>query len=147
MKKHIFKSLVLTALVVLGLGGIPLAHADEDHPTGGALGASSASNTDVYALSCPIGTVTVEAKVNDGIALGNEISLQVIDPNGRATTQTAPDDGPPSDDLVLEGGAGNYLVTVHKNTTAVEGYTVSADCFDSAGAPVPGLQLTLVQNQ
>jgi hypothetical protein len=147
MKKHIFKSLVLTASLALGLGGIPLAHAVEDHPTGGALGASSASNTDVYALSCPIGTVTVEAKVNDGIALGNEMSLQVISPNGRATTQTAPDDGLPSDEAVLEGGAGNYLVTVHKNTTAVEGYTISADCFDSAGVPAPGLQLTQVQNQ
>ena len=147
MKKHIFKSLVLTASLVLGLGSIPLAHADEDHPTGGFLGASNASNTDVYVLSCPIGTVNVKAKVNDGIALGNEISVQIINPHGLATTQTAQDDGPPSDDAVLDGGAGNYLVTVHKNTADGEGYTISSDCYDNAGVPVPGLQLTRVQNQ
>lgn len=147
MKKYFVKNLVLTVLVALGLGGIPLAHADEDHPTGGFLGAASASNTDVYALSCPIGTVNVKAKVNDGTASGIEISVQIINPNGRATTQTAQDDGIGSDDAVLSGGAGNYLVTVHKNFVGGEGYTISADCYDSAGVPAPGLQLTQVQNQ
>ena len=147
MKKHIIKSLVLTASLVLGLGSIPLAHADEDHPTGDFLGAASASNTDVYVLSCPIGTVNVKAKVNDGTTLGNEISVQVINPHGLATTQTAQDDGPPSDDAVLDGGAGSYLVTVHKNTVNGEGYTISSDCYDDAGVPAPGLQLTQVQNQ
>jgi hypothetical protein len=147
MKKHIFKNLVLTAIVGLGLGSIPLAHADEDHPTGEFLGAASASNTDVYVLSCPIGTANVKAKVNDGTALGIEISVQVINPNGLATSQTAPDGGIGSDDAVLSGGAGNYLVTVHKNLVGGEGYTISADCYDSAEVPAPGLQLTLVQDQ
>ncbi len=147
MKKHIFKSRVLAASFFLGLGIIPLAHADEDHPTGGFLGAASASNTDVYVLSCPIGTVNVKASVNDAILTGNEISVQITDPHGRATSQTAPDDGGFSPEAILGGGAGNYLVSVHKNTEDGEGYAISSDCYDSAGAPAPGLQLTQVQNQ
>lgn len=147
MKKYNFKSLVLTALIILGLGSIPLAQAAGDGPTGGFLGAASTSNTDVYVLNCPIGTVNVKASVNDAIALGNEISVQVINPHGLATTQTAQDDGPPSDNAVLGGGAGNYLVTVHKNTATGEGYTITLDCYDSAGVRFPGNQSTLVQNQ
>ncbi len=147
MKKHIFKSLVLTISLGLGLASIQLAHAAGDGPTAGFLGAGSASNTDVFVLSCPIGTVNVKASLNDGIALGNEMSIQVINPLGRATTQTAPDGGAFSSEAILGGGSGSYLVTIQKNTVDGEGYTRKMDCYNNAGVPAVGTQSTQVQDQ
>ena len=143
MRKHNFRSVIATASLVLGLSGVGPAHADI---FGGFLGAASPNTTDAYSINCPIGTVSVQASVNDAIAVGNQISVQVINPNGRATTVSAVDNGPPSPLATLAGGAGTYLVTVHKNTGVGEGYSVSMDCYDAAGA-IPGTQSVLVQDQ
>ena len=143
MKKHNFRSVIATASIVLGLSGIGPARADI---FGGFLGAASPGTTDAYSINCPIGTVSVQASVNDAIAVGNQISVQVINPNGRATTVSAVDNGPPSPLATLAGGAGTYLVTVHKNTGVGEGYSVAMDCYDAAGA-IPGTQSVLVQDQ
>jgi hypothetical protein len=143
MEKHNFRSVIATASLVLGLSGVGPAHADI---FGGFLGAASPNTTDAYSINCPIGTVSVQASVNDAIAVGNQISVQVINPNGRATTVSAVDNGPPSPLATLAGGAGTYLVTVHKNTGVGEGYSVAMDCYDAAGA-IPGTQSVLVQDQ
>ena len=143
MEKHNFRCVIATASLVLGLSGVGPAHADI---FGGFLGAASPNTTDAYSINCPIGTVSVQASVNDAIAVGNQISVQVINPNGRATTVSAVDNGPPSPLATLAGGAGTYLVTVHKNTGVGEGYSVSMDCYDAAGA-IPGTQSVLVQDQ
>jgi hypothetical protein len=144
MKKPSFRSMIATASLVLGLSGVGSAHADI---FGGFLGiAAGAAATDVYGMTCPIGTVSVKADVNDAIAAGNQISVQVINPNGRATTSSAVDGSGPSALVTLAGGAGNYLVTVHKNTAVGEGYAVFMDCYTAAGA-VAGNQAVLVQNQ
>ena len=143
MEKHNFRSVIATASLVLGLSGVGPAHADI---FGGFLGAASPNTTDAYSINCPIGTVSVQASVNDAIAVGNQISVQVINPNGRATTVSAVDNGPPSPLATLAGGAGTYLITVHKNTGVGEGYSVSMDCYDAAGA-IPGTQSVLVQDQ
>ena len=130
MKKHHFRSVIATASLVLGLSGSGSAHANI---FGGFLGAV-AGTTDAYSVTCPIGTISVKANVNDAIAVGNQISVQVINPNGRAVTKSAVDNGPPSALATLVGGAGTYLVTVHKNTGVGEGYSVAMDCYDAVGA-------------
>lgn len=150
MKKQMFRAVVATASLVVGLTGPLSAHAnhvvDTDHPTGGTLGASE-SATDVYVLDCPIGSVTARARLNDGILAGVEQSVQVINPLGRAISQTAPDGGGPSDWAILGGGPGTYLVTVHKDGPGLEGHTIGLDCFDAAGNPIPRGQATLLQSQ
>jgi hypothetical protein len=143
MEKHNFRSVIATASLVLSLSGVGPARADI---FGGFLGAASAGTTDVYSVTCPIGTLSVKASVNDAIAVGNQISVQVINPNGQATTAVAVDNGPPSAPASLAGGAGNYLVTVHKNTGVGEGYSVSMDCYVVVGA-IAGTQSVLVQDQ
>lgn len=142
MRKHNFSSVIATASLVLGLSAVGSAHADI---FGGFLGAG-ASATDVYGMTCPIGTTSVQANVNDGAGVGVEVSVQVIDPRGRAISASAPDGGGPSGLVALAGGPGNYLVTVHKDALANEGYAVSMDCYDAAGA-IAGIQSVLVQNQ
>ncbi len=142
MEKHNFRSVIATASLVLGLSGVGPAHADI---FGGFLGAAAGA-TDVYGMTCPIGTVSVKASVNDAVAVGNQISVQVINPHGRAITASAVDGGPPSTLVTLTGGAGQYLVTVHKNTLLGEGYSVSMDCYDVVGA-IAGIQSVLIQNQ
>src|SRR5262245_9083951 len=130
MEKHNFRRVIATASLVLGFSSLGPAHADI---FGGYLGAAAPTTTDVYSVTCPIGTISVKASVNDAIAVGNQISVQVINPNGQATTVSAVDNGPPSALASLAGGAGNYLVTVHKNTGVGEGYSVSMDCYDAVG--------------
>lgn len=143
MEKYSCRSVIATASLVLGLSGVGPAHADI---FGEFLGAAAAGTTDVYGVTCPIGTVSVKASVNDAVAVGNQISVQVINPNGRAVTASAVDNGPPSVLATLTGGAGHYLVTVHKNTGVGEGYSVSMDCYDVVGA-IAGTQSVLVQDQ
>ena len=99
MKAISLKNLCATASLLVGLGAMSSAHADFHV---GMLGAA-ASATDVYAMTCrllpaPAG-VRVEAAVNDvPMADGIEVSVQVVNPHGRATNATAPDGGsfPPS---------------------------------------------------
>jgi hypothetical protein len=142
MKKQSFRSVIATASLILGLGGVGSAHADI---FGGFLGAVAGS-TDVYGLTCPIGTVSVKANVNDAITVGNQISVQIINPNGQAITASAVDNGPPTALVTLTGGAGQYLVTVFKNTGVSEGYSVAMDCYDVVGA-IEGTQAVKVQDQ
>ena len=145
MKKHNFRSVIATASLVLGLSAVWPAHAAN---IGGALGAAAGA-TDVYGVTCPIGTVSVKADVNDANVAGNQISVLVIDPNGSVATASAVDGGPPSTFATLAGGAGNYIVAVHKDTGAGtgEGYSVFMDCFNAAGVAKPGIQAVLVQDQ
>ncbi|NOT54828.1 MAG: hypothetical protein HOP18_09510 [Deltaproteobacteria bacterium] len=145
MKKSHFRTLVATAALVLGLSAAGSAHADI---YGGFLGGAvpNASATDVYGVTCPIGTTSVQANVNDGAGAGVEVSVQVINPTGRAISASAPDSGGPSGLVVLAGGPGNYLVTVHKDALANEGYVVFMDCYIGAVA-IAGNQSVLVQNQ
>jgi hypothetical protein len=142
MKKQSFRSLIASASLVLGFSGVGSAHADI---FGGFLGAAAGA-TDVYGVTCPLGTLSVRANVNDAVVAGDQISVQVINPTGRAATASAVDGGGPSAFAILTGGAGNYLVTVHKNAALAEGYAVSMDCYTAAGA-LAGTQSVLVQNQ
>lgn len=145
MKKRNFRRMMATASLVLGVSGVGPAHADF---FAGALGAAvGAPATDVYGMTCPIGTASVRAFVNDGAAAGIQISVQLIDPVGIATSASAPDGGGFSPTVSLTGGAGNYLVTVHKNAAGAEGYNVTMDCHNAAGVARPGTQAVLVQNQ
>ena len=106
------------------------------------------NGTDVRALSCPIGTVSARARVNDGILAGNVISVQVIDPHGRATTRSAVDGGLDSPDAILAGGAGLYLVNVSSSTViGLEGYTMTLDCRNAFAADIAGDQSELIQDQ
>src|SRR5262245_48187104 len=96
MKKRNFRSILATASLILGLSGTGSAHADI---FGGFLGGPAgtpASVTDVYGMTCPIGTTSVQANVNDGAGVGVEVSVQVIDPRGRAISASAPDGGGPT---------------------------------------------------
>lgn len=142
MEKHNFRSVIATASLVLGLSAVGPAHAAN---VGGTLGAVAGA-TDVYGVNCPIGTVSVKADVNDANVAGVQFSVQVINPNGRAATASAVDGGPPSALATSGGGAGIYLVNVHKDAAGFEGYTVGIDCFNAAGA-IAGIQPVLVQNQ
>ena len=142
MGKHSFRSVIATASLVLGLSGVGSAHADA---IGGHLGAVAGA-TDVYSVTCPAGTVSVEASVNDAITAGTQVSVQLINPNGSAITASAVDGGGPSGFATLDGGAGSYLVTVSKNTEFGEGYGVSIHCNDAVG-PLAETITVLVQNQ
>jgi hypothetical protein len=130
-----------TAALVLGLISVLPAHAAT---IGGFLG-TPASAADVYVLSCPADTRSVRAKVNEADVTGIQMSVQVINPLGRAANATAPDNGV-SDFAILDGRAGSYLVVVDKDAEGGEGYGVTLDCFDANGDGL-GIIAVRVQSQ
>lgn len=143
------KTCAMTLLPV-GLGVTLPTYADL---FAGFLGAP-ASSTDVYGLTCPVGTVAVRAFVNDNGGVDNvRLTAQVINPQGDATTVfTALDNGVSATAILVGGGPGNYLVTISKSqpagtVLAAENYLATMDCFNAGGNPFPGNQALLVQNQ
>jgi hypothetical protein len=145
MQTPTWKRMVMTAALI-GLGSVWPTHAAN---IGGFLG-TTVGATDVYGLTCPAGTRSVSAKVNDANVAGVQFSVQVLNPVGRAATASAEDSGGFSPAAVLRGraaGAGNYLVTVSKdNNTLGEGYVVTLDCLDATGNALV-IHAVLVQNQ
>jgi hypothetical protein len=129
------------AALVLAAAGAPAAQAET---IGGFLG-SPAGSTDVYGLTCPEGTRSVRARVNEADVADIQFSVLVIDPRGRARTASAVNSGL-SPIVILGGGAGNYLVAAHKDAEGGEGYNVTLDCHDDSGAAL-GVDASRVQNQ
>lgn len=143
MKPISLKNLCATTSLLIGLGGMSWAQADV-YFNQNLLAA--VSSTDVYGLTCPIGTNTVQAFVNDPAADGILITVQVVDPQGSATKVTAPD-GAVSVPVGLPGpNAGNYLILVTKDLNGAIIYGVDFDCF-AGGVAYPPVTSALVQNQ
>jgi hypothetical protein len=83
--------------------------------------------------------------VNEANVAAVQYSVQVINPVGRAASASAVNGGL-SPVVILVGGAGNYLVTVHKDAAGGEGYNLTADCHNTNGV-VLNIQAVRVQNQ
>ena len=142
MSKHLGRRAATMAALILGLGSVAPAHAAP--AIGGFLGAAEGA-TDVYGLTCPDATRSVRARVNEANVAGIQFSVQVINPVGRAASASAVNGGL-SAIAILAGGAGNYLVTVHKDAAGGEGYNVTADCHNASGTALD-IRATRVQNQ
>ncbi|MEQ1559408.1 MAG: hypothetical protein ABL933_10795 [Methyloglobulus sp.] len=147
MKTLLHKKTLITALAISAFANVPAALADIYFGPSVFLN-TAGSATDVYALSCPIGTAKVIAEVgNKTGGIAESISMQVIVPNGRALNANALEN---SNTLtrMTGAGAGNYLITVHKSfSNAVEPYDINMDCFDKNEIAFSGTQSALVQNQ
>jgi hypothetical protein len=143
MNKHSWTWTARTAALVIGIIGFGIVPA-RAATIGGFLGAA-ASSTDVYGLTCPVQTQSVRARVNEGNTTGVQFSVVVINPLGRATAASAVDNGL-SPVAILDGEAGNYLVTVHKDAEGGEGYNVTIDCHDANGSAL-GIRATRLQNE
>lgn len=130
--------------MALGLGAAAPARADM---CAGALGVAPGA-TDVYCMTCPIGTASARADIDDaGGADAIQVSVLVINPHGPTATQSAVDGGGFSAVAGLANGPGNYLVSVHKDVMGFQNYTVRLDCYNAGGMPLAGLQSALVQDQ
>ena len=148
--KGLFLGVSVSLMVALG-ASLPV-YAAGDGPTGGTVGSNDpdkdrAGATDVYLLACPSGTRTARAKINEGNNADVQLSVLVVNPHGSAATESGVNGGT-SDEAIVRGGPGSYLVLVHKNGAAgIEGYTITLDCYDAQGLRFEGDQATLVQNQ
>jgi hypothetical protein len=155
MKTFIRKNARLAILAIAASANMSVALADLYYGPSVFLNTAEFA-TDVYALSCPIGTTHVIAEVGNKIGgTAESISMQVIVPNGRALTANALENR--NTGVTMKGaGAGNYLITVHKSfSNVVEPYDINMDCFKVVTNPdgsrkevaFEGTQSTLVQNQ
>jgi hypothetical protein len=144
MKKTTRKYASMVVLAIAATANAPAGLADSYN---GSLGASNAA-TDVYGLTCPIGTATVRARVtNPNGSPADEIIVEVINPNGRVGSAISLEGvAPPT--AVLAGVAGNYLVTLHKSPSVTASYNnLVLDCYNAGAVAFPGTQSALVQNQ
>lgn len=108
----------------------------------------SATATDVWSVQCGVGTGRVNADVNDNGGIdGIRLSVTVVNPQGRATSRTSPDNGL-SLDAILFGGPGNYLVLITKSAGSLfaEPYVSVIDCQTTTGLNRPH-NVVLVQDQ
>ena len=148
MKTTTRKAACMAALAIATSANAPVGLADGPFPETLAAGRVKLAPTDVYSVTCPIGTASVRARVTNPNGSGvDEATVQVINPNGRARSAISHEGVPPPTAILL-GGAGHYLVSVHKDSTAVVmSYSIVLDCYSAAPAPIPGIQSTLVQDQ
>ena len=121
---------------------------DQEHFVAETLG-PSATATDVFSVQCGAGTGRVNADVNDNGGIdGIRFSVTVVNPQGRATSRTAPDNGISADALLL-GGAGNYLVIITKSAGGLflaEPYDTIIHCQTTTGVNTLH-NVVLVQDQ
>jgi len=144
MKTTAHKNVCMLALAIAASANAPSGLADTYN---GSLGASNAA-TDVYGLTCPSGTASVRARVtNPNGSPADELTVEVINPTGRARSAISLEGvAPPT--AVLAGGAGNYLVTLHKSPSVAASYnTLVLDCYNASAVAFTGTQSALVQNQ
>jgi hypothetical protein len=142
--------------LILGVAGVGVMAQDSQEPGSRAevpedlvvetLGTSLAA-TDVWSVQCGAGTARVHADVDDnGGVDGIRLNVVVVNPQGRATGRTAPDNGV-SAQAILAGGPGNYLVVITKSGGATaEAYDSSIHCRNSIGVHTL-TRLLLVQDQ
>jgi hypothetical protein len=144
LRNHI--NMLALAITALANAHVSLA----DGPFAGSLGAGSPSfaPTDVFRIVCPTGTASVRARVtNPNGNPTDEITVQVIAPFGRARSAISLEGVTPPT-AVLTGGAGTYLVSVHKDSKRIaSSYSIALDCYRTTSAPIAGNQSVLVQNQ
>ena len=147
MKKTV-KKVYLAAIAITALAGASASLADTYSSR--ALGASAVNfePTDVYGLTCPPGTASVRARGwNPNGSPSDELSIQVINrATGQARTVISLEGVTPPT-AVLAGGAGNYLVAVHKSPSTAMRYTIFMDCYTASSAAIAGVQSRAVQNQ
>jgi hypothetical protein len=146
MKRTYIKHLYVTASLLAGLGAMSSARADL--VAAGNLGNAS-SATDVYAMTCPPPATVARARVDDLPAANLiEVSVQVVNPHGRAINATALDGFAWSLFAGLQNGPGQYLVLVNKDRPGVEAYQLELECLDvPMGMPLAGTQSWIVQDQ
>jgi hypothetical protein len=121
---------------------------EQQHFVVESLGTSAAA-TDVWSVQCGSGTGRVIADVNDnGGVDGILFNVAIVNPQGRAASRTASDNGI-SADAILSGGPGNYLVLITKTAGGfffTEAYDSIIHCQTAAGANTLH-NVVLVQDQ
>jgi hypothetical protein len=141
----------MMALAIAASANAPLGLADTFPDGKLGVGKVNFAPTDVFGLTCPNGTASVRARGTNPDGSGaDEISVQVINPNGAVKTAISLEGVSPPTAVLLVGGAGHYLVSVHKDSSAVVvPYSIVLDCYNASVPPVPfpGNQSTLIQNQ
>lgn len=148
MKITSLKIACIVTLSIAALANAPASVADSYPANNLGAGNVNLQPTDVYGLTCPIGTATVRARVTNPNGSGaDEISVQIINPNGRVRTVISLEGiSPPT--AILSGASGNYLITVHKTPTSfVVPYSIALDCYNGNGVAFSGNQSALIQNQ
>ncbi len=129
---------IMLAGLLISAGYSALASA---HTQFGVLGktTSGASATDVYQLSCPVGTAKLYLRIADSApVLPSLVSIQATKNSKSSTLSVDGGDGDAfySSAVTLTKGAGTYLITLNKNLSSTKGqeqYSAEFHCLDAGG--------------
>lgn len=160
MKTNTRKNIFWVALAIAASANAPASFADGPFLSGLQAGNINFSPTDVYTITCPIGTRTVRASLtNQNGSNVDEITVQVTRPAINAANNFRTRSVVAHEGLALRTAslpvqplqtvAERYLVTVTKDSTPVAlalPYRLNLDCYNAASAPLAGNQTLNVQN-
>ena len=148
MNRSVFK-VSLIATLVLALSGY--THSAMAYGISGTTldpAGNNASATDLAVASCPEGTHHFSAAVQDNSSPvdGLLVSVHIFkDTKMTTATDTVSGDGGWSDIISVDGGAGNYYVSVRKTKVGARAFTIGWDCRNanniSTGTNIQVLQL------
>jgi hypothetical protein len=148
--KNAKKIMIAGVLISAGYSALALAHEQ-----GGRLGtASGSAATDVYEVSCPVGTAKLYVSVKDlPSALPSLVSIQTTKNRKSSTLSVDSLDGDNSYSIpvTLAGRAGTYLIMINKNLSSTPGYekySAVFHCQDAGGNHLSGQpDPVMTQNQ
>jgi hypothetical protein len=132
--------------VLVVMGGMT-SRASADFFPGQTLG-GTILQTDVWALTCGLGTVRAVASVTDSAGIdGRRINVCVTNVDG-APGQCRSTDAGFSGEAVATGGPGHYIVTINETgaASAAEAYSLFIACRNSTGGITPHSHFQM-QNQ
>ena len=144
MKATVGVGVFVSMLVVMGTIA-PRASADL---IGGQFLGGSLGQTDIWTLTCGLGTASARASVTDtGGVDTRRINVCVTSASG-VPGQCRSTDGGSSGEAAAFSGPGTYVVTINEAgpSTAPEPYTLFITCRNSSNAITPHFHLQL-QNQ
>ena len=148
MNRSVFKVSLIAILVLVVSGYTHSAMAYGIAGTTLDPAGNNASATDLAVASCPEGTHHFSAAVQDNSSPVNGllVSVHIFKENKMTTaTDSASGDGGWSDIISVNGGAGNYYVSIRKTNVGARNFTIGWDCQDannnSTGTNIQVLQL------
>lgn len=149
MNNITLKNAAVIATLMGGFVAAPAAHAVV---VAGNLGAGALS-TDLYRVTCPIGTTRLSGTVTDLGFGSNGVSVRLafveVHPTGAISATAIDNENPfpfvfPSAATSLVRGAGQYYMYVWKDGAAIaESYSVNYNCLNIFGAALGSARVTL----
>ncbi|WP_140910652.1 hypothetical protein ACH518_17585 [Methylomonas sp. HW2-6] len=135
MKQPMFKTALLSSLMLAGLGFASVGHAFS-----GSLGSTTTENLDIWHATCTAGaSLTATVAGTPTTTSGTRVSVGNLDGKNSSTSCTVTSAAGCTTAAVAANNAGNpntFVLTVAQTTAAAHAYTVTPNCSSGAASSI-----------